>query len=109
MSYSNGRPTFSLFGNDEICSVFTGELVALVGWACSSGWGPSIDVHLYVAGDASSGGTFVGAYHANVSSEAAVQQACHSSGTAHRFSIPLTDANRVQFVAQTLVVYGISP
>ncbi|UPG87750.1 hypothetical protein L2Y94_10460 [Luteibacter aegosomatis] len=87
----------------------TGDNTALVGWACSSGWGPSIDVHLYVAGDASSGGTFVGAYHADVSSEAAVQQACHSSGTAHRFSIPLTDANRVQFVTQTLVVYGISP
>jgi YD repeat-containing protein len=78
------------------------------GWACSTGLPQSIDVHLYVGGPAGTG-TFLRAVTANVASEAAVQQACHGSGSAYRFSISLAEADKVTYYGQALFIHGISP
>ncbi|HEY4093793.1 MAG TPA: hypothetical protein VGN46_19990 [Luteibacter sp.] len=81
---------------------------SLLGWACSTGLPQSIDVHLYVGGPAGTG-TGLSATTANLASEAGVQQACHGTGTAYRFAIPLTEANKVTYYGQSLFVHGISP
>ncbi|UPG95257.1 hypothetical protein [Luteibacter aegosomatissinici] len=78
------------------------------GWACSTGLSQSIDVHLYVGGPAGSG-AFLRAVTANLASESAIQQACHGSGSAYRFSIPLLEADKVTYYGQALYVHGISP
>jgi YD repeat-containing protein len=88
--------------------VVPGTDATLIGWACSTGLDASINVHLYAGGPAGTG-TIVGAYQANLASEPAVAAACHANGTAYRFSIPLTEANRIQFARQPLYVHGISP
>ncbi|WP_369926225.1 hypothetical protein [Xanthomonas sp. NCPPB 2632] len=102
---SKKASTSAVMGN--IDGVTTGANATISGWACASGLAQSIDVHLYVGGPAGSG-TGVGAYTANQPSETAVQTACHSSGTKHRFSIPLTDAQRVQYAGKAIYVHGIS-
>lgn len=89
-------------------AVSTGTDAAITGWACASGLAASIDVHLYLGGPAGSG-TGIGAFTANLASEDDIQAQCHSSGTMHRFSIPLTAAQRAQYVGQAIYVHGISP
>ncbi|HVI53665.1 MAG TPA: hypothetical protein VM621_01280 [Luteibacter sp.] len=84
-----------------------GASASLSGWTCSTGLPTSLDVHLYAGGPAGTG-TSVGVYHANVASEAALQTACHASGTAYRFSIAFAEADRIAFVGQSLYVNGMS-
>ncbi len=84
-----------------------GASATLNGWACSTGLITSLDVHLYVGGPAGSG-TFLGSFRADKPSEAAIQVPCHTQGTAYRFSIPLSENNRIQYAGQPLFVYGIS-
>jgi YD repeat-containing protein len=98
--------TSTVVGN--IDGVSPGADPTLVGWACSTGLSATISVHLYAGGPAGTG-TIVGVYQANFASESAVQAACHATGTAYRFSIPLTEDSRVQFARQPLYVHGISP
>lgn len=82
---------------------------ALRGWACSSYMDESVSVHLYAGNRAGSGGTYVGAYTANVASESAVGTSCDSRGSAHRFMIPLTSAIQQQHGGKAIYVHGISP
>jgi hypothetical protein len=81
---------------------------AVVGWACSAGLAQSINVDLYLGGPAGSG-TGIGRYVANLSSEAAVANACNVSTGSYRFSIPLSAAVRSQYTGQAIYVHGISP
>jgi len=97
--------TSSVLGTIE--SVSTGANAAIVGWACASGLASPIDVHLYVGGPAGTG-TMLGAFTANQASEQAIQDACHSTGTLHRFSIPLTEDQRAQYAGQSIYLHGIS-
>ncbi|WP_240308161.1 Ig-like domain-containing protein, partial [Xanthomonas vasicola] len=78
------------------------------GWACSSGWAPSIGVHLYAGGEWQTG-TLVATATANLASEPAVASACQTTGGAYRFSIPLSDATRTSYPDQAIFVYGLSP
>jgi hypothetical protein len=89
-------------------AVSTGANAAITGWACASGLAASIDVHLYVGGPAGTG-TAIGAYTANQTSELAIQDACHSTGTLHRFSIPLSEAMRGDHAGEPIYIHGISP
>lgn len=79
------------------------------GWACSTRLNASIDVHLYVGGPAGGGGTGLGAFQANRASESGVASACQASGTAYRFSIPITSAMVTQQGGKTIYIHGISP
>ncbi len=81
---------------------------AVTGWACSTYRNDSITVHLYVGG-AYGTGTLIGAYNANLASEAAVATSCLASGTNYRFSIPLSEATREQYAGQKIYIHGISP
>jgi len=92
----------------SIGQVTSGSDAAVPGWACASGVAAPIVVHLYVGGPAGTG-TAIGAWTADEPSEQAVQDACHSSGTAHRFTIPLTEAIRAQYAGQSIYIHGISP
>ncbi|MDQ3288888.1 MAG: hypothetical protein M3Q42_11655 [Pseudomonadota bacterium] len=86
----------------------SGSDYRVYGWACSTGISDPINVHLY-AGGAAGTGTFVKVATANRASEAAVATACQSTGTAHRFSIVLTAADRQQHANRTIYIHGISP
>lgn len=104
----------SVCGRDQVRGYVDGVYVDgsnnayVAGWACSSGIASSINVDLYVGGPAGSG-IALGRYLANQSSEAAVASACGVGAGSFRFSIPLTAANRSQYVGQNIYVYGISP
>lgn len=89
-------------------AVSTGANATITGWACASGLAASIDVHLYVGGPAGTGSA-IGAYTANQTSEQAIQDACHSTGTLHRFSIPLSEAMRGDHAGESIYIHGISP
>jgi YD repeat-containing protein len=98
--------TSTVLGTIE--GVSTGANATITGWACASGLATSIDVHLYV-GTPTESGVQIGTFTANLASEQAIQDACHSSGTLHRFSIPLTEAMRADHAGGSIYVFGISP
>jgi hypothetical protein len=100
-------PSKALMG--RVGGVFeSGGKYTVRGWACHQGWSGSIDVHLY-AGGPTGQGTLVKASTANVTSEAAVQQACSTTSGSHRFKIPLTSAELAEHGGQSIYVHGISP
>lgn len=78
------------------------------GWACSTGYAGSIEVHLYAGGSAGTG-TAIGAASANQSSEPEIAQQCQSSGSAYRFHVPLPLEWRQAHGGKLLYIHGISP
>ncbi|PPT30540.1 DUF6531 domain-containing protein [Xanthomonas arboricola] len=80
----------------------------VAGWACSTGYAGSIDVHPYVGGSAGYGTALPGAT-ANIASEPAVAQQCQTSGSAYRFNIALPGDVRNAHGGKPLYVHGISP
>jgi len=105
---STRNVTSVVIGNIDGVSNATSETATLAGWACSTGITTSLQVQVY-AGAPSAQGTLLGTYTANVASEAAIGQACHTTGAAYRFSVPLVDAVRVAHAGQALYVVGLSP
>lgn len=83
--------------------------VVLQGWACAKNTEQSIDVHVYVNGAAGGGGQMLKAGRASNSSEAAVSRECGTQNTAHRFAIPFTAEEALQFGNAPVWVHGISP
>jgi len=81
---------------------------AIIGWACSTYVSGYLPVHLYLGG-AYGTGVGYGVYHANVPSEAAINNACKASGTSYRFNIPITDAMVRDFGGRKIYLHGISP
>jgi hypothetical protein len=77
------------------------------GWACRLGTPGSIDVHMYLGGDAGSG-TFGTAVTANMPSEPAVAAACLTTGSNFRFAIPLTGQLLAAFGGKSIYIHGIS-
>lgn len=76
----------------------------LLGWACSTGSNSSIEVHGYAEG-----GVFLAGAQANLASEAGVAAACHAGGSAYRFKLPITLAQRQQLGGRKITLHGISP
>ncbi len=82
------------------------------GWACAYGSPISITTHLYVGGPAGAGTLLTDqgyGFKANKSSEPAVAAACGSTGTAYRFRIVLTPADRLAHRNKAIYLYGIHP
>lgn len=75
----------------------------LRGWACSTGSNSSIDVHGYADG------VFLAGARADLSSEPAVASACQAGGSAYRFQLPISLAQRQQLGGRKITVYGLSP
>ena len=86
----------------------SGANTSIVGWACGKGLTTSIYVDLYLNGPSGTG-QFFGRFVANQSSEPAVAQACGSTGTNYRFSIPLSPSVLQSNHGQGVYVHGISP
>lgn len=78
------------------------------GWACSTFWGPSIKVHLYLGGSAG-WGAFGGEYEANLATGPERAAACKANGTAYMFSIPVTDEMLTLHSGKSIYIHGISP
>jgi YD repeat-containing protein len=98
--------TSTTMGN--IDGVSSGANAVITGWACSTGLPSSISVDLYLNGPTGTG-TGIARYTANVASEPGIATACHSTGTAYRFSIPVAESTRISYANQTIYIYGISP
>lgn len=79
------------------------------GWACAKGMPQSIYVDLYMDAPYGQGGTGVGEYLANVSSEQAVANACAAGSGSFRFAIPLSSALRAQWAGHKIYIHGIAP
>ncbi|UPG96709.1 hypothetical protein L2Y97_13275 [Luteibacter aegosomatissinici] len=95
----------------SVDGITSGSSAVLAGWACGTGLAASIDIHVYADGPAGSG-AFVGAYHANVANDerqVELQTQCHAVGTAYRYSVAFTEAQRVALGGKVLYVHGISP
>lgn len=74
------------------------------GWACSTGSNASIQVMGYAEG-----GHHLGTVQANLASEPQVAAACQANGSAYRFQLPISLAQRQQLGGKVLQVYGVSP
>lgn len=74
------------------------------GWACSTGSNASIQVIGYAEG-----GHHLGTVQANLASEPQVAAACQANGSAYRFQLPISLAQRQQLGGKVLQVYGVSP
>ncbi len=75
----------------------------LRGWACSTGSNASIEVHGYAEGQ------FLAAAQANLASEPGVASACQAGGSAYRFQLPVSLAQRQQLGGRKITLYGLSP
>lgn len=90
---------------DELVKDASGYFVR--GWTCLTSSASPIYVDLYVGGR--NGGTGLGRFNANLSSESVIGTSCESNGMAYRFKIPLTPAMREAHAGKSLYLYGISP
>lgn len=74
------------------------------GWACSTGSAGSIQVDGYADGN-----VYLGSTQANLASEPGVAAACQASGSAYRYQLPISLAQRQQLGGRKFSVYGQSP
>lgn len=74
------------------------------GWACSTGSAGSIQVDGYADGN-----VYLGSTQANLASEPGVAAACKASGSAYRYQLPISLAQRQQLGGRKFSVYGQSP
>jgi len=81
----------------------------LNGWACARTYSGSIAVHVYVGGPYGGGGTLAFSGAANAGSEPAIASTCNSTGSAHRFSLPIPHTITQNYANQPIYVYGLSP
>lgn len=91
---------------DSVSKSPSGHVIS--GWACDSGVASSVGVHVYAV---SSTGvrTHFASGTANLASEPGVNSACGTpAGTAHRFSILISNQAVTAYGGQGLYVYGLS-
>jgi hypothetical protein len=82
---------------------------SIQGWACSS-WDPKpIAVHLYLNGPAGqSNSVLVKQYLANLASGSVIAKACSTTGSSHRFDIPLSADIIKKQGGHSIFLHGIS-
>ncbi|MBB3823460.1 RHS repeat-associated protein [Xanthomonas arboricola] len=81
---------------------------AIVGWACSTGLGRSVDIHMYTGG-AYGTGSLAAMGRANLPSDGGIAGACSASGSNYRFSIPVTEDLIKSHGGRSIYIHGISP
>lgn len=74
------------------------------GWACSTGSAGSIQVDGYADGN-----VYLGSTQASLASEPGVAAACQASGSAYRYQLPISLAQRQQLGGRKFSIYGQSP
>lgn len=105
----NAAYTTHVLGNIDGVNIDASNNATISGWACSTGLPQSIGVEVFAGGPSGGGGTRITTATANVASEPAVATACQSSGSAYRFSVPLSSAMRSQYPGAVIYMYGDSP
>ncbi len=98
----------TVYGSRVIGDIGQPDSYRIWGWACSTYWAGSIQVHLYVGGPYGTG-TYAGEYSANKSSGTDVAAACKTQGSAYIFEIPLTDDLVRQHAGKSIYIHGLSP
>ncbi|MBC7540637.1 MAG: right-handed parallel beta-helix repeat-containing protein [Bacteriovorax sp.] len=78
------------------------------GWACAQNSAAPITIHLYANGSYPVG-EIINAYTANMGSESAIAEVCHSTGTSYRFQIPITAEMSNMHRGQVIYIHAISP
>ncbi len=81
--------------------------VYVEGWACQENLNQSINVHMYVNGTAGGGGTMIASALANRNNEQAVNTACGTSGSKHRYQFKISKQTMLQYRNKPIYVYGI--
>nr|WP_252513597.1 RHS repeat-associated core domain-containing protein [Xanthomonas arboricola] len=81
---------------------------AIVGWACSTGLGRSVDFHMYTGGAAGSG-SIAAVGRASLPSDGGIAGACSASGSNYRFSIPITEDLIRSHGGRPIYIHGLSP
>jgi RHS repeat-associated protein len=110
VSDTRGEGVFSATRNVHVSRVI-GAITSLNsgvirGWACSTRAATSVNVHLYVGGQAGVG-TYAAEAAANITSSDEVNAAC-GAGTKHNFSITPSAAVLAEHVGKSIHVHGIS-
>lgn len=77
---------------------------SIQGWACSTGSKSPVRVYAYTED-----GSMIGGAMADQSSEAGVGAACGSGGSAHRYQVPISLAQRQQWGGRRIAVHAASP
>lgn len=102
--------THSTQGNVDGVSGDGAGAVALRGWACKVGEvlpsARTVELKLYVGGEAGNGGVELGTYTVDQSSEQAINDICRNQYLYNRFAIGLSIAVRQQHGGQRLYVYA---
>ncbi len=88
--------------------VTEGGNVAINGWACDKGLSKSINVHVYLGDANNKNKVFIGAATANQSNEKAVNDACSTSGSKHRYKVLFSKKSLMNYRNKYVYVYGIS-
>ncbi len=88
--------------------VFQDNEYHLHGWACQKAHPSSIDVHVYVGGDSSTG-IFMAPAQANLASEPAIAALCETTGVNHRFLIPVDFDQITSHPGEGVYIHAISP
>lgn len=78
------------------------------GWTCVKGYSRSIDFKIFVGGPLNQGFD-AGTYTASGANEPAVNEACATTNSSHRFAVKLPDKILRQLPGQPVYVYGINP
>lgn len=77
---------------------------SVVGWACGTGSSSSVAVQSF-----SQTGQLLASGRADLGSEEAIGHACQSGGSAHRFALPISLAQRQHMAGQRISVHALSP
>ena len=88
--------------------VLRGETYYITGWACDRGLERSIAVHVYAGNAAGRGGQMVRSALADRNNEPAVNRACDTQSSAHRFNIALKPLHIARHAGKKIYIHGIS-
>jgi hypothetical protein len=82
--------------------------ISLSGWACHYGYQTSLNVEVYYGAAKGQGGVLLKTASANLPNEAAVSNACGTSGVAHRFLIPISFSELDSVNGKKFFIHGNS-
>lgn len=85
-----------------------GTSYVVEGWACAVGSPSSIQVQAFLGGPSETG-TQLGVTTANKTSEPQIATLCKSTGSAYRYSVPISQTQRTNFAGKPIFIYGLSP
>jgi hypothetical protein len=106
---SSASASGGIIGNIDAVRSRSDGTVLVQGWACDSGISTSINVHVYVGNQAGfPGAHMIGSFKADFGNESAVNGACGTSGSRHRFEARIAGEKLKAHAGKPVFVHGIS-